>query len=209
MVPKRRELPYASGIRYVAFVDPSGAGADAMTIAVAHRDKSGTAVLDAVRWRTPPFSPEVVVSEFVELLKSYHVSKVTGDHWGGEFVKEPFRKAGINYVKSEQVRSDIYLALLPMLNSGKAELLDIPRLITELCALERRTARSGKDSVNHPPKGHDDVANSAAGALVLAGKGGGPMIISPEVLAWARKPGPYTRDRLGDRPVDLMRYRRY
>ena len=165
-----------------------------MTIAVAHRDKSGTAVLDAVRWRTPPFSPEVVVGEFVELLKSYHVSKVTGDHWGGEFVKEPFRKAGINYVKSEQVRSDIYLALLPMLNSGKAELLDIPRLITELCALERRTARSGKDSVNHPPKGHDDVANSAAGALVLAGKGGGPMKVTREAVDTFRSMSRHSSD---------------
>jgi hypothetical protein len=34
--------------------------------------------------------------------------------------------------------------------------------------LERRTSRGGKDSVDHPPGSHDDVANAAAGALVLA-----------------------------------------
>ena len=30
-----------------------------------------------------------------------------------------------------------------------------------------RTARGGKDSVDHPPNGHDDLANAACGALVL------------------------------------------
>jgi len=54
------------------------------------------------------------------------------------------------------------------LNSGLVELLDNPHLIGQLCALERRTARSGKDSIDHPPNGHDDLANAAAGALTGA-----------------------------------------
>ena len=33
--------------------------------------------------------------------------------------------------------------------------------------LERRTARSGKDSVDHPPGGRDDLANVCCGALTL------------------------------------------
>jgi hypothetical protein len=32
--------------------------------------------------------------------------------------------------------------------------------------LERRTSRAGKDSIDHPPGAHDDIANAAAGALV-------------------------------------------
>jgi hypothetical protein len=36
-------------------------------------------VLDAVRERKQPFSPEDVVAEFAALLKSYGVTKVTGD----------------------------------------------------------------------------------------------------------------------------------
>jgi hypothetical protein len=48
-------------------------------------------------------------------------------------------------------------------------LLDNAKLIAQLCSLERRTARGGKDSIDHPPGGaHDDVANAVAGALVLA-----------------------------------------
>ena len=35
--------------------------------------------------------------------------------------------------------------------------------------LERRVARSGKDSIDHGPGGHDDVANSVAGVLTSMG----------------------------------------
>jgi len=54
------------------------------------------------------------------------------------------------------------------LNAHKLELLDHPKLLAQIGALERRTARSGKDSVDHPPKAHDDLANAALAACVLA-----------------------------------------
>jgi hypothetical protein len=47
-------------------------------------------------------------------------------------------------------------------------LLDNRRLISQLHGLERRTARGGKDSIDHGPGAHDDIANAVAGALVLA-----------------------------------------
>jgi hypothetical protein len=43
------------------------------------------------------------------------------------------------------------LAGSPLLNSGRVELLDNSRLISQLCNLERRTARGGRDSIDHPP----------------------------------------------------------
>ena len=52
------------------------------------------------------------------------------------------------------------------LHDGKIALLDHPRLIPQLCGLERRIARSGKDSIDHAPGAHDDIANAVAGALV-------------------------------------------
>jgi hypothetical protein len=58
--------------------------------------------------------------------------------------------------------------LLPLLNSKRIELLDLPRLHGQLGGLERRTARGGRDSIDHPPNAHDDLINSAAGALVSA-----------------------------------------
>jgi hypothetical protein len=65
-----------------------------MTLAIAHKTTTPDerVIVDAVREVRPPFSPSAVVDDFAALLKSYRVSKVIGDHYGGEFVKEPFRK---------------------------------------------------------------------------------------------------------------------
>ena len=41
------------------------------------------------------------------------------------------------------------------------------RLVNQLIGLERRTSRAGRDSIDHDPGGHDDIANAAAGALLL------------------------------------------
>jgi hypothetical protein len=188
----RRELPPMSSVTYHAFVDPSGGSSDSMTLAIAHRDRDDRTILDAVRERRPKFSPEAVVTEFAELLKSYRIRKVIGDHWGGEFVREPFRTHGITYELAEKVKSDIYRDSLPLLNSGKVELLDLPRLTAQLCGLERRTARSGKDSIDHAPGAHDDVADAACGALLLAASRKAPMVISQDLLQRARMPTSYT-----------------
>ncbi len=111
------------GISYRAFVDPSGGSSDAMTLAIAHRE-GDRIVLDAVRERRPPFSPESVVAEFCGTLRSYGISAVTGDRYAGEWAREPFRKRGIGYQLAEKTRSDLYLALLPLLNSKRVDLLD-------------------------------------------------------------------------------------
>ena len=163
---RRFELPPVGGVRYFGFVDPSGGSQDSFTLAIAHQEK-GTAVLDCVRERRPPFSPEAVVREFAELLKAYRVSTVSGDRYAGEWPREQFRKHGISYKPSEKDRSTLYLELLPAINSGKVELLDHKRLVSQLAGLERRTSRVGRDSIDHSPGAHDDVANAAAGALVL------------------------------------------
>src|SRR6516162_7305236 len=63
-------------------------------------------------------------------------------------------------------KSSLYTNLLPLLNSNRIELLDHPRLAAQLCGLERRTARGGRDSIDHAPAGHDDLANAVAGAAL-------------------------------------------
>jgi hypothetical protein len=155
-----------SGLRYSGFVDPSGGSQDSFTLAVAHRDGDAVPVLDAVREVRPPFSPEAVVAEFAATLRSYRVTKVSGDRYAGEWPREQFRKFGITYEVAAKPKSDLFRDLLPMLNSRKVELLDHPKLIAQLSGLERRTARSGRDSIDHAPGSHDDVANAAAGALL-------------------------------------------
>lgn len=157
---------------YVAFTDVAGgAGKDSMTLAIAHRDgadESATVILDAVREIRPPFSPEAATAEFADLLKSYRIARVVGDRFGGDWPREQFRRFGIHYEIADRSRSDYYVAFLPLINSRAVDLLDHDRLITQLALLERRAGRSGKDGIDHPPNAHDDVANAAAGACVLA-----------------------------------------
>ena len=167
IIPSCFERPPLSDTRYVAFTDPSGGSRDSMTLAVAHW-ANGVAVVDALRERRPPFSPDGVVSEFVDLLKSYRIGAVYGDRYGGEWPRERFRQHGIEYYVSDRPKSDLYRDLLPGINSGTIELLDNSRLLSQLAGLERRTARSGRDSIDHPAGGFDDLANAAAGAIQLA-----------------------------------------
>ena len=56
------------------------------------------------------------------------------------------------------------------LNSGKVELIDNAKMVNQLVSLERRTTRGGRDSVDHAPGAHDDIANAVAGAAVLANR---------------------------------------
>lgn len=160
------ERSYIPGLVYRAFVDPSGGSVDAMTLSIAHQEGERS-VLDLVRERKPPFSPEAVVDEFCEVLKSYGLTSVVGDRYGGEWPREQFRKRGIAYDLAEHPRSELYRHLLPTLNSGAADLLDNATLVAQIVSLERRVARGGRESIDHPPNGHDDLANAVAGVLSL------------------------------------------
>ena len=154
-----------SGQNYYGFVDPSGGSQDAFTLAIAHKERD-IVVLDCIREVRPPFSPEGVVYDFSETLKRYSVSKVVGDRYAGDWPKEQFRKYGITYDQSAAPKSHLYQNLLPVINSQKVSLLDNTRLIDQLLSLERKTS-STKDRIDHPPKGHDDVANAVAGVVSI------------------------------------------
>jgi len=168
IVPDRLELPFAAGLPYVAFVDPSGGAADSMTMAIAHQAPDKRIVLDCVREVRAPFDPADVTRDFATVLRSYHIREATADYYGGEWIVSAFRKHGITIRTSDKPKSDLYKTLIPLLTSGSVELLDVAALRNQLLALERRTGRSGREIIDHPPRRHDDLANSAAGALVRA-----------------------------------------
>lgn len=172
------------GYEYRAFVDPSGGSADSFTLCIGHVADQ-VVVIDAVREAAPPFSPESVVAEFSGLLKSFGIVAVIGDRYAGEWPREAFRKFGISYELSSRSKSDLYRDFLPLINSGRVELLDHPRSIAQLCSLERRTARGGRDSIEHPPGQHDDSANAIAGVAVHLGGA-----IDSANLDWIMGPDP-------------------
>lgn len=163
----RRELPPSSAMYYRAFADPSGGRSDSFTLAIGHAISGGRVVVDVVRaWRAP-FNPAGVVEEAAALLKAYGLAEVTADRYAGEWPAERFRAFGITYTTADKVKSDLYLELLAVVNSGRVELLDVPELLSQLRGLERRRGPSGKDRVDHRPGTHDDTANAVAGVVSL------------------------------------------
>jgi hypothetical protein len=193
------ERPVVPGVTYSAFCDPSGGSADSMTLAIAHFDYSKQIVtIDAIREAKPPFSPEQVTEEFCKLLKAYKVSSVVSDRFGGGWVVEQFSRFGIIVEPAPKPKSELYVDLLPLLNSKRIELLDHLRCFNQLINLERSVARGGRSTINHPPGQHDDVANAVAGAA--------SMLISGSRYNLAALADALP---VQEKPVDAWRQRRY
>jgi hypothetical protein len=164
-----RERPPVPGIKYFGFVDAAtGTGTDSMALGIAH--VVGTeVVLDAIRERKPQFSPEAVAGEHTALLRLYGVTEVRGDHQTA-WVRTYYERGGVLWIPSRWNKSEIYLATLPLMMSGRARLFDDEVLRRQLTGLERRTHAEGRESVDHgrSASAHDDVANVACGALLTA-----------------------------------------
>ena len=109
------------------------------------------------------------------------------DRYAGEWPREQFKKRGIQYIAAAKPKSDIFLELLPQINSRSVDLLDHPKLINQLVSLERRTARGGRDSIDHALGAHDDVANAVAGAIWLAASRSAIPIVCPEIFTIPRR----------------------
>lgn len=180
VVKGRNQLPPRGDLNYAAFVDLSGGRVDDAALAIAHLEND-IVVIDLVHdWR-PPFSPDAVVGEMVALLSRYRVNEVIGDNYSAEFVKQSFESRGVRYERctanpwstapwatAAKPKSQLYLELLPRLCSGEIELLDNDKLINQLAGLERRTRVGGRDTIDHGPNSHDDLANVVAGVTVAA-----------------------------------------
>jgi hypothetical protein len=192
VIPGRRELGPGRDIRYHAFCDPSGGRQDSFTLAIAHagtHTEAGRIILDCIRERKPPFDPDSVVKEYAALLKSYGIRTIQSDRYAGIWIEAAFAKYGIRCWQSAKPKSEIYKESLPLLNvSGRVELLDHPALVTQISRLERRTGRTG-DIIDHSPHSHDDIANAACGALLLASgsgrkKAGAGLIFKSDDARW-------------------------
>jgi hypothetical protein len=163
--------PPASGVDYHAFVDPSGGLGDSFACAIAHKEDGGAVVLDALHETVAPFDPAQATAEIATTLKAYGIVRVIGDKYAAQWPVSEFSRNEITYEHSERDRSAVYADFLPLLTSGRARLIDSPRLVGQLCNLERRASPMGRDRIDHPAGAHDDLSNAAAGALVLAGEG--------------------------------------
>jgi hypothetical protein len=172
IVTGRRRLSREEGHVYSAFVDMSGGSSDDAVFAIAHRDAAGgVVVLDVLMSQTgaPPFNPRDAVRKFAAELKAWGLARVTGDAYAGQTFRRDFEDLGITYSVSPRTKAEIYDAFEPKLNAGEVELLDDGKLQEQLLTL---VIRSGK--IDHLSGDHDDYANAACGAIVLA------SVVKPE-----------------------------
>jgi hypothetical protein len=128
-------------------------------------------VLDQLLIEPAPHQPHEIAARFAAVLQRFNLRHVRGDRYGAEWVVGAFKQFGIGYEPAELDKSGIYTEVAPLFAEKRVELLDIRRLATELRLLERRPRSGGRgDSIDHPPRAHDDAANAACGALWLASK---------------------------------------
>lgn len=166
VIPGRPMMHPVPGETYRAFTDPSGGSTDSMTLAIGHKNlDENITIMDFYKEIKPPFSPDAVVKEFCNDMKRYHISKVRGDRYAGEWPRERFRKNGIYYEVCTTPKSDLYKSFVSVLNSQGVETFDDDVVKTQFCSLERRTGRGGRDVIDHPPRAHDDIANAIAGVV--------------------------------------------
>lgn len=162
-----RVRPYSQALhgQYVAFVDMSGGSQDDAPLAIAHLDAEGQAVLDYIghQGAHPPFDPLAAVGKHAATLKEYRVSHVAMDRYAGLTFQSAFSTYGISSEISLSSASELYSAFEARLNSRQVILLDHPILEQQLLGL---VWRGGK--IDHPAGEHDDWANAACGALLLA-----------------------------------------
>ena len=109
--------------------------------------------------------------------------------------------------KTPSPRATSTRALLPLINSRRIELFDLPSLISQICALERSTRHGAAEQIDHPPRGHDDVVNAVAGVAALCTRTAGYDLRAIPVCTArspAAPPQPTPADR--DRAALLARY---
>jgi hypothetical protein len=173
VVPGRKELPRDRHRMYWAFADVSGGRNDDTALCIAHRDDR-TVVIDKICRYRPPFNPHLVIRQMTDELKRWGIQRVVGDYYGAEFVATTFGSCGVQYTRSTKNKNELYAELLPRVSAQELELLDDSALVAQLASLERRTRAGGRDIIDHPPGGHDDLANVVAGVATLASA---PLIV--------------------------------
>jgi len=164
------ELPYRKAAGpYYAFVDVAGGGGkDSFAMAIAHSENEKV-IIDVVKSRAPKFDADEVTGQFSTLIKEeYRIGEVHGDKFSGDIASNRFIKCGLNYIRSDKTKAELYLEAERIFNTGKVEIPAREVLVAQLGSLVRKTRSGGRDSVDSDGGQPEDEANAVAGAAVMA-----------------------------------------
>lgn len=167
VVPGVLSAPYQPDALYCGAVDLAGGGSDEHAAAIALAGAPGVAVVNVRVWGNK--SPlEQVLDEAAQLFTAYGLRMVWADRYAASWPVEAFHQRGMVLNTCPKSTGDTYIEFAGALRQRQVALPDHPKLLTQLRGLERRTTRDGRDTVDHRPGGHDDVAAATARAVVAA-----------------------------------------
>jgi len=168
------EIPPEQGIQYFAFADSSEGlrkGADSFTFAISHiRDEDDLIILDCIMEFRPPFVPDMVIERIADKAEKYGITEITQDRHSIAWIGSDLEKYGIDVEASELTKSEIYSQFSILLNKNLVQLLDNDRMRNQALGLQRFLKSQGAVRIDHLVGSHDDLINSAAGAIVMATK---------------------------------------
>jgi phage terminase large subunit-like protein len=167
VVTGRKSLPYVEGMRYWAFVDMAGGGADDCVLAIGHTDADGRLVVDLVvrqagERQGGTYNPLLAVAKFADIMREYHVTKVVLDGYAGHTFRHLFEEREFVAEIRSEGKTEFYEVLEVAINAGEVELLDDPIVVEQLLTL---VLRAGGQKIDHLPGEHDDHCNAVAGLV--------------------------------------------
>lgn len=163
-------LPDSDYQPYYAGIDPSGGGHDSYTACVCHVEGEKI-VVDRVEERYSPLDPAKVTEEYSVILKEYGIRRVKSDRYAGAWPVSAYAKHGLVVEPNDQTASELLLELGALMRMGRVVLPKSDRLLLQLTQLERKVRSGGRDVVEAPAGGYDDLACALASAVIEAAKG--------------------------------------
>jgi hypothetical protein len=158
--------PPMPGVTYSFFFDGSVGTNDDEILGIAHPE-GDRIVLDLVvsQQGRPPFDPIKVISQFAEIVRRYHGSRVVGDRLAFNIFENAWRAEKITYTMSDLTAHQLYEQVQVLFNTERVALIDHSTVEGQFLSL---IWRGGK--IDHPNGEHDDHANAASGAIYFASK---------------------------------------
>ena len=171
IITGRKSLPPQPGVTFFGFADFSEGlrkGSDSAALAITHREGE-KAILDLLLEFEPPFDPKKTIKDMADACHQYQVDRIIQDRHAIAYIGAELRQYGIRVEPSDYDKSRLYEFFATQLSAGQVELLDNPKLRSQILGLQRFLRGGGTAKIDHLTGRHDDVVNVASGSCAYPG----------------------------------------